>query len=956
MNKTLISVHMSAVTSLSKVSAMQRKGRTSQVWMKHREQLRNTAKPINDTLSEYRKRRHSDSPKAPVASMATPFSRLVRPVRCGRGDTIVEVMICLVVLSMVMATVYAIGGRSSRAGVEARQRTEALSLAQSQVELLINAKNSDPAFAASYQVDQSYCIKSDGTKDSAAQANTDKLCHSYDGTGYNVGITYASKASLAGVFTVTAQWPSADSPGGIASLNLYYKLPGVYKKALVVATSSSVSGTTITMNGTLNPNGNAITNCYFQYDTNASYSAPGQVGCASFPASGSVGGSASASISAIGLSPNTIYFFRLCATNLVGTACSDNSGNFTTPAAPSASTTQITSADYNSSSATIRGNVDGNGNPITDCHFDYGSTTNYGQTISCQGAASGSVQAVIATAAGNTYHYRVVASNAVGTARGSDATFSIPLPPRIDNFYAQPSSLPYGGSTTLYWASSNTASCYSPNIPGGPWFGTGGSKSTGTLTTDTTYQLSCFSPGGVPTGYSNAPVYVAGAPAVATFSASSFVYGGTTTLSWSSTNATACYSPTFGWTGTSSSWTSGPLYGDTTYQIMCTNDAGRSSGYASVTARMTSGAPTVSFSASPTTVPYGGSSTLSWSSTSASGCYSHAFGRLAISGSIPVGPFTSSGDNTYDMACYNDAGVWTAYAYATVTVAGAPSVSYFYANPASITYGGSTTLYWSSSNTSGCLIDNVAWVGTSGSYPVSPSTTTTYSFACYNTAGVWIGRAYYSVSVSNPLPPPPTVSLTAAPTQMGLQFNSTGPISGKTCLQIYEAADFSGTWYDNYQCWPTNQNLSLWWTSAGPVDAGLTTINGLTCVQTRESADPDTWYDNYLCAPRDYGFRWNSAGEIPGMFCTQWYEGADLAHTWYDNYLCEPINSTVNLSWTSSGATSCSSSWGGGGTGTTGSDLQFGLISTTTFTVTCSGPGGNAPDSKTVNVGWIRPY
>ena len=84
-------------------------------------------------------------------------------------------------------------------------------------------------------------------------------------------------------------------------------------------------------------------------------------------------------------------------------------------------------------SATVKGTVNPEGQPTT-YYFEYGTTTSYGsQTpMTSAGAASAAanVAAPIASLAPNTtHHYRLVATNASGTALGSDVSFKTPKPP-----------------------------------------------------------------------------------------------------------------------------------------------------------------------------------------------------------------------------------------------------------------------------------------------------------------------------------------------------------------------------------------------------------------------------------------------------------------------------------------------------------------------------------------------
>ena len=80
------------------------------------------------------------------------------------------------------------------------------------------------------------------------------------------------------------------------------------------------------------------------------------------------------------------------------------------------------------SNATVSGTVNPNGEDTT-YHFDYGTSTSYGQSTGSSNAGSGSA-AVPATASlsglesGTNYHYRLVAANDAGTTTGDDRTFT----------------------------------------------------------------------------------------------------------------------------------------------------------------------------------------------------------------------------------------------------------------------------------------------------------------------------------------------------------------------------------------------------------------------------------------------------------------------------------------------------------------------------------------------------
>jgi subtilase family serine protease len=122
-------------------------------------------------------------------------------------------------------------------------------------------------------------------------------------------------------------------------------------------------------------------------------------------------------------------------------------------AAPSATTGAATSVGE--TSATLNGTVDPNG-AATQYHFAYGTTTAYG-SLSPAVDASGNGTAVSADltglSAGTTYHYRLVATNAVGEAVGSDQTFTT-----LAGGSAGPNLTPATATTTTTPATSASAS------------------------------------------------------------------------------------------------------------------------------------------------------------------------------------------------------------------------------------------------------------------------------------------------------------------------------------------------------------------------------------------------------------------------------------------------------------------------------------------------------------------
>jgi beta-glucanase (GH16 family) len=77
--------------------------------------------------------------------------------------------------------------------------------------------------------------------------------------------------------------------------------------------------------------------------------------------------------------------------------------------------------------ATLNGAVNSNGTTLSNCHFEYGTSTSYGSSAPCSGSESNE-SATVSLAPGTTYHFRIAATNASGPAYGNDETFKTPGP------------------------------------------------------------------------------------------------------------------------------------------------------------------------------------------------------------------------------------------------------------------------------------------------------------------------------------------------------------------------------------------------------------------------------------------------------------------------------------------------------------------------------------------------
>ncbi len=138
-----------------------------------------------------------------------------------------------------------------------------------------------------------------------------------------------------------------------------------------------------------------------------------------------------------GLTANTTYHFRISATNVSGTSKGSDEVFKTLPNPPTV-VTKAASA-ITQTTATLNATVNPNGGEVSKCEFEYGTTIAYGSTASCaslpgSGTAPVAVSAAVTGLTANTtYHFRISATNAGGTSKGSDETFkTLPNPPTVE--------------------------------------------------------------------------------------------------------------------------------------------------------------------------------------------------------------------------------------------------------------------------------------------------------------------------------------------------------------------------------------------------------------------------------------------------------------------------------------------------------------------------------------------
>jgi hypothetical protein len=314
----------------------------------------------------------------------------------------------------------------------------------------------------------------------------------------------------------------------------------------------------------------------------------------------------------------------------------------------------------------------------------------------------------------------------------------------------------------------------------------------------------------------------------------------------------------------------------------------------------------------PVSISYNTSANLTWTSQNATSCTVTPGNYTGTSGSHATGNLTAS--QTYTVTCTGQGG--TATDTVTVNVNAAPQITAdIKANgsdgPIAIASNTAATLTWTSQNASSCSVTPGGFSGISGNATTGNLTASqTYTVTCTGQGGT----ATDTVTVNVNQPSAPTADIKAN--------SSDGPVSV------------------NY-----NTSANLTWTSQ----------NADTCVVTPGSyaGTSGSHATGNLTASQTYTVTCTGQGGTATDTVTVNVSAqqitADIKVNGSDSAITVSYNTGATLTWTSSGATSCTVT-PGSYTGTSGSQSTGNLTATQNYVLTCTNGSTTATDAVAVNV------
>jgi plastocyanin len=368
-----------------------------------------------------------------------------------------------------------------------------------------------------------------------------------------------------------------------------------------------------------------------------------------------------------------------------------------------------------------------------------------GNSVAISGVNS--VRATFRGEEGQSYAFRLTVRDpdgAVGIARTVVTTRAEP-DVRIVQFVANPAIIRPGQSASLAWQVDNAEEVSLQGI--GRVDAKAGTVSVSPAET-TTYRLTARNR----KGEINSTVTVSVERQVArvlNFSASpmTITAGETSTLSWSTENAETVEISGLGRVAIAGNQQVSPTQ-TTTYTITVRNRSGDTAATVTVQVVPRPMPRILRFLAAPPEIFSGETSTLIWSVENADEVSITSVGIVESSGTNAVAPTQNT---TYTLTARNAAG--EVRATASVNVFGPPRILSFTGNPLTIKVGETATLAWATADATSVSLTGAGAVEPSGSVPVKPTQTTTYTLTATGRRGNQVSQQVIINVTTDPAPP-----------------------------------------------------------------------------------------------------------------------------------------------------------------------------------------------------------
>jgi len=468
--------------------------------------------------------------------------------------------------------------------------------------------------------------------------------------------------------------------------------------------------------------------------------------------------------------------------------------------------------------------------------------------------------------------------------------------------------------------------------------------------------------------------------------------GSSSTLTWSTTNASSCLA-SGSWSGSQA--TSGTLSvspsGTSAYTLTCSGAGGSAAQSATVTVSGSAAPPAVYLSAFPqqSTSP-GAAVGLGWATSNAVSCTASGgwSGGQPLSGGTTVFPSTTT---TYTLTCSGTGGASASNSVTVAVTSLVPTVN-LALNPPAINPGGSSILQWSTTGMASCSASG-GWSGSeplSGSQQVSPASTTTYFLTCTSasqspqqlvsngafagTVTQWTlsGDFFADSRFSNCHSCPGYAYLSDPSGSLSLSNNLFGSMTQDISLPSTASSIALSYWVnistlETTTTTPSDVLSVSFVNTAGGSPQLIRTFSNLDAGGYRQATFDLTPYKGQTIHLEFIGttnptlgtvFRVDDVSVLATFQSQQYTMSATLtvnppsppglALTATPDTITPGQTST--LFWSSGGTTSCTASNGWSGAKPTAGNQVVAPSTTTTYTLTCSGPGGSVTSSATVVV------